>query len=85
MLSGTSMSTGVVSGIVALMLEANRAANGYPVRPSLTPTCVRRSSSSRRQRRPHRVAVRRAVRLEHQRDDAADDNPVDMLVPLSIR
>jgi len=41
MLSGTSMSTGVVSGIVALMLEASRAANGYPLRPSLTPNAVK--------------------------------------------
>src|ERR1051325_7211943 len=40
-LSGTSMSTGVVSGTVALMLQANRAATGYPARPSLTPNAVK--------------------------------------------
>jgi serine protease AprX len=40
-LSGTSMATAVTTGSVALLLEANRAANGYPTRPSLTPNAVK--------------------------------------------
>ena len=40
-LSGTSMAAGVATGAIALMLEASRAANGYPVRPSLTPNAVK--------------------------------------------
>jgi serine protease AprX len=40
-LSGTSMATAVASGVVALMLEANRAANDYPEQPSLTPNAVK--------------------------------------------
>jgi serine protease AprX len=40
-LSGTSMATAVTSGVVALMLEANRYANNYPNHPSLTPNAVK--------------------------------------------
>jgi serine protease AprX len=40
-LSGTSMATAVTSGVVALMLEANRYTNSYPARPSLTPNAVK--------------------------------------------
>ena len=38
-LSGTSMSTGVVSGVVAQMIEANRVT--HPGRPSLTPNAIK--------------------------------------------
>ena len=40
-LSGTSMASAVTTGSIALMLEANRAANYYPYRPSLTPNAVK--------------------------------------------
>jgi serine protease AprX len=40
-LSGTSMASAVTTGSVALLLEANRAANHYPTRPSLTPNAVK--------------------------------------------
>ena len=40
-LSGTSMAAAVTSGAMALMLEANRTANAYPARPSLTPNAVK--------------------------------------------
>jgi serine protease AprX len=40
-LSGTSMATAVTTGSVALILEANRKANGYPYHPSLTPNAVK--------------------------------------------
>jgi serine protease AprX len=40
-LSGTSMATAVTTGSIALMLEANRSANNYPARPSLTPNAVK--------------------------------------------
>ena len=40
-LSGTSMATAVTTGSIALMLEANRTANGYPAHPSLTPNAVK--------------------------------------------
>jgi serine protease AprX len=40
-LSGTSMATAVTTGSIALMLEANRAANNYPNRPPLTPNAVK--------------------------------------------
>ena len=40
-LSGTSMATAVTTGSVALLLEANRAANSYPLRPSLSPNAVK--------------------------------------------
>jgi Subtilase family len=40
-MSGTSMATAVTSGVVALMLEANRYANNYPYHPSLTPNAVK--------------------------------------------
>jgi serine protease AprX len=41
-LSGTSMATAVTSGSIALMLEANRAANyDYPAHPDLTPNAVK--------------------------------------------
>src|SRR5258706_16274816 len=36
-LSGTSMASAVTTGSIALLLEANRAANYYPTHPSLTP------------------------------------------------
>src|SRR5581483_11370203 len=41
LLSGTSMATAVTTGSVALLLEANRSANNYPYRPSLTPNAVK--------------------------------------------
>ena len=41
LLSGTSMATAVTTGSVALLLEANRAANYYPAHPSLTPNAVK--------------------------------------------
>ncbi|MGH9348606.1 MAG: S8 family peptidase [Vicinamibacterales bacterium] len=40
-LSGTSMAAAVTSGAVALLVEANRSANGFPARPSLTPNAVK--------------------------------------------
>jgi subtilisin family serine protease len=40
-MSGTSMATAVASGVVALMLEANRTANSYPAHPSLTANAVK--------------------------------------------
>ncbi|HEX5474481.1 MAG TPA: S8 family peptidase [Vicinamibacterales bacterium] len=40
-MSGTSMATAVTSGVVALMVQANRAANHYPENPSLTPNAVK--------------------------------------------
>jgi hypothetical protein len=40
-LSGTSMASAVTTGSVALLVEANRAANGYPAHPSLTPNAVK--------------------------------------------
>jgi hypothetical protein len=40
-LSGTSMATAVATGAIAQLLEANRAANAYPTRPSLTPNAVK--------------------------------------------
>jgi serine protease AprX len=40
-LSGTSMATAVTTGSIALLLEANRAANYYPSHPSLTPNAVK--------------------------------------------
>ena len=40
-LSGTSMAAAVASGAVALVIEANRAANGYPRAPALTPNAVK--------------------------------------------
>jgi serine protease AprX len=40
-LSGTSMATAVTTGSVALLVEANRAANDYPSQPSLTPNAVK--------------------------------------------
>src|SRR5439155_2803663 len=40
-LSGTSMATAVTTGSIALLLEANRSANGYPASPSLTPNAVK--------------------------------------------
>src|SRR5205823_5337175 len=40
-LSGTSMATAVTTGSVALLLEANRAANYYPAHPSLAPNAVK--------------------------------------------
>ena len=39
LLSGTSMATAVTTGSIALMLEANRAANLY--HPALTPNAVK--------------------------------------------
>jgi serine protease AprX len=41
LLSGTSMASAVTTGSVALLLEANRAANNYPMHPSLTPNGVK--------------------------------------------
>src|SRR6185312_13600380 len=41
LLSGTSMATAVTSGSIALLVEANRSANSYPRRPSLTPNAVK--------------------------------------------
>jgi serine protease AprX len=41
LLSGTSMASAVTTGSVALLLEANRAANYYPNHPSLTPNAVK--------------------------------------------
>src|SRR5439155_1640493 len=41
LLSGTSMATAVTTGSVALLLEANRSANGYPSHPSPTPNVVK--------------------------------------------
>jgi serine protease AprX len=41
LMSGTSMATAVTTGVIALMLEANRAANDYPVNPSLTQNAVK--------------------------------------------
>jgi serine protease AprX len=40
-LSGTSMASAVTTGSIALLLEANRAANYYPAHPSLTPNAVK--------------------------------------------
>ncbi|MGH9142694.1 MAG: S8 family serine peptidase, partial [Thermoanaerobaculia bacterium] len=40
-LSGTSMATAVTTGSIALLVEANRSANHYPARPSLTPNAVK--------------------------------------------
>jgi serine protease AprX len=40
-MSGTSMATAVTTGVIALMLEANRAANDYPLHPSLTANAVK--------------------------------------------
>jgi serine protease AprX len=40
-LSGTSMASAVTTGSVALLLEANRSANGYPAHPSPTPNAVK--------------------------------------------
>jgi serine protease AprX len=40
-LSGTSMATAVATGSIALMVEASRAANGYPTGPSLTPNAAK--------------------------------------------
>jgi len=40
-LSGTSMAAAVTSGAVAVLLEANRTANGYPAHPSLTANAVK--------------------------------------------
>ncbi len=40
-MSGTSMATAVTTGVIALMLEANRSANDYPRQPSLTPNAVK--------------------------------------------
>ena len=40
-LSGTSMASAVTSGVVALMLEANRYTNSYPQKPSLSPNAVK--------------------------------------------
>ena len=41
MLSGTSMSAAVVSGALAVVLEATRTANRYPLNPSLTPNAAK--------------------------------------------
>src|SRR5438874_1171152 len=41
LLSGTSMATAVTTGSIALLIEANRSANGYPSRPSLAPNAVK--------------------------------------------
>jgi serine protease AprX len=40
-LSGTSMASAVTTGSIALLVEANRYANYYPARPSLTPNAVK--------------------------------------------
>lgn len=40
-LSGTSMAAGVTTGVVVLMLEANRHTNSYPSAPSLSPNAVK--------------------------------------------
>src|SRR5438874_7257789 len=40
-LSGTSMATAVTTGVIALMLEANRYYISYPYHPSLTPNAVK--------------------------------------------
>jgi serine protease AprX len=40
-LSGTSVSAAVASGVVALVLEANRTGNRYPPHRSITPNAVR--------------------------------------------
>jgi hypothetical protein len=40
-LSGTSMASAVTTGSIALLVEANRAANYYPSDPSLTPNAVK--------------------------------------------
>ena len=40
-LSGTSMATAVTTASIALLVEANRNANAYPQRPSLTPNTVK--------------------------------------------
>ena len=40
-LSGTSMAAAVTSGSIALLIEANRNANNYPTRPSLTANAVK--------------------------------------------
>jgi serine protease AprX len=40
-LNGTSMASAVTTGSIALLLEANRAANDYPTHPSLTPNAVK--------------------------------------------
>ena len=40
-MSGTSMATAVTTGVIALMLEANREANDYPYHPSLTQNAVK--------------------------------------------
>jgi serine protease AprX len=41
LLSGTSMASAVATGSIALLVEANRSANGYPQHPSLTPNAVK--------------------------------------------
>ena len=59
LLSGTSMATAVTSGSIALMLEANRAANQY--HPTLTPNAVEGGPAvhgGRRPRRPRRRVQR---------------------------
>jgi serine protease AprX len=40
-LSGTSMATAVTTGAIAELIEANRHANAYPRRPSLTPNAIK--------------------------------------------
>ena len=41
LLSGTSMAAAVTTGSIALLIEANRSANGYPYHPSLSPNAVK--------------------------------------------
>ncbi len=54
LLSGTSMATAVTTGSIALLVEANRAANYYPQRPSLTPNAVKAILRVHRARDPRR-------------------------------